>query len=122
MSIRVVLADDHAMVREALRGLLERDPGITVVAQAEDGGEALGIARQIACDIVIMDVGMPAMNGIEATRRLLAIQPGIKVIGLSAYKASAWLFLASRAWASTRLFSLISVKVAMTPSSWPSLE
>ena len=76
MGIRVLLADDHAMVRQALRGLVEKDQGITVVAEAKDGVEVLALAREFAPDIVIMDVGMPGMDGIEATQRLLAGQCG----------------------------------------------
>lgn len=85
MSIRVLLADDHTMVRQALRGLVEKDQDVAVVAEAKDGQEALARAEEFAPDIVIMDVGMPGMNGIEATKRLLAGQPGIKVVALSAY-------------------------------------
>lgn len=85
MTIRVLLADDHTMVRQALRGLLEKDEDISVVAEAKDGAEAVALAQEFAPDIVVMDVGMPNLNGIEATQRLLAMQPGIKVVALSAY-------------------------------------
>jgi len=85
MSIRVILADDHTMVRQALRVLLESDKDVSVVAEAKDGREALALAWEFVPDIVIMDVGMPDMNGIEATKRLLEAQPGIKVLALSAY-------------------------------------
>jgi two-component system NarL family response regulator len=85
MMTRVLLADDHQMFRHALQTMLEKEPNIHVVGQAGDGQELLKIAASTAVDVVCMDIGMPKMNGIEATRRLLAINPAIKVIGLSAY-------------------------------------
>ncbi len=85
MSIRVLLADDHKIMRQALRALLEREKGIDVVAEAGNGQEVLDLAVRFAPDLVIMDVSMPGLNGIEATKQLLARQPAIKVIALSAY-------------------------------------
>ncbi|HET6719888.1 MAG TPA: response regulator transcription factor, partial [Rhodocyclaceae bacterium] len=85
MKTRVMLAEDHQMFRDALRALLEKEPDIEVVAEVGDGLELLDRARQMAPDIVCMDIGMPNLNGIEATRRLLDLFPKIRVIGLSAY-------------------------------------
>ena len=85
MKTRVLLADDHQMFRHALRTMLEKESSIHVVGEAGDGQELLKIAAKTAVDVVCMDIGMPQMNGIEATRRLLAIDPAIKVIGLSAF-------------------------------------
>jgi two-component system NarL family response regulator len=85
MNTRIVLADDHQMFRHALRTMLEKEPGIEVVGEAGNGRELLKIIAQTAVDVVCMDIGMPELNGIEATRRLLANNPAIKVIGLSAY-------------------------------------
>ena len=85
MSIRIVLADDHRMVREGLRSLLERQPDIEVVAEAEDGAGVLKLVEELSPDIVIMDVAMPDLNGAEATRQILARDPSIKVIALSMY-------------------------------------
>ena len=83
--LRVLLADDHKMFQQALRVMLEADPAIEVVAQITDGGEVIKRAAQTQPDIVCMDIAMPGLNGIEATRRLVAARPGIKVIGLSAH-------------------------------------
>jgi DNA-binding NarL/FixJ family response regulator len=83
--IRIVLADDHQMFREALRSMLEKVSDLEIVAEANDGQELLRIVREYNPDVVCTDVGMPGMNGIEATRQLLAINPRVKVIGLSAF-------------------------------------
>jgi DNA-binding NarL/FixJ family response regulator len=85
MSVRVLLADDHKMMRQALRALLDRENDIAVVAEAGNGAEVVSMAREFAPDIVVMDIGMPGLNGFEATKQLLACQPGVKVIALSAY-------------------------------------
>ena len=85
MSIRIVLADDHKMILAALRSLLEKEIDIAVVGEAEDGTALLELVERTAPDVVVVDVGMPGMNGIEATRRLLAARPLLKVIALSAY-------------------------------------
>jgi DNA-binding NarL/FixJ family response regulator len=83
MSIKVLIADDHQIVRESLRALLEKEPGITVVGVAEEGRTALRLARELVPDVIIMDVAMPDLNGIEATRQVVAEFPEIKVIALS---------------------------------------
>lgn len=83
MSIRVLLVDDYAMIRECLRSLLEKRTEIEVVGEAEDGRSALKLVRELLPDIVIMDVTMPGMNGIEATRHITSDFPGIKVIAFS---------------------------------------
>jgi two-component system NarL family response regulator len=85
MSIRIVLADDHKMILAALRSLLEKEIDIAVVGEAGDGPALLELVERTAPDIAVVDVGMPGMNGIEATRRLLAARPVLKVIALSAY-------------------------------------
>lgn len=82
---RVLLADDHQMFRDALRSLLEKNPNLDVVAETGDGLEVVELAKASSPDIVCMDIGMPGMNGIEATRRLSAACPGIKVIAVSAF-------------------------------------
>lgn len=82
MTIRILLVDDHKIVREGLRALLERQ-GLEVVGEADNGRDAVKLARKIAPDIVIMDVTMPGLNGIEATRQIVSETRGIRVIGLS---------------------------------------
>jgi DNA-binding NarL/FixJ family response regulator len=85
MSIRLMLVDDHKMLREALRAILEKAGDILVVAEADDGAAALELARSVAPDVVLMDIGLVGMSGIETTRRMLAECPGTKVLGLSTF-------------------------------------
>jgi len=85
ISIRVLLVDDHAILREALRALLSREPGINVVADVDRASEALRLVKELAPDVVVMDIGMPGMDGIEATRQLVAASPGVKVLALSTH-------------------------------------
>ena len=83
MSIKILLADDHEIVREGLRTLFEKQADMKVVAEANDGREAVQLAHQLLPDVVIMDISMPRMNGMEATRRIVGKHPGIKIIALS---------------------------------------
>ncbi len=85
MKVRVLLADDHKMFRHALRLILENEPNFEVVGEASDGQELLRVAPKANPDVVCMDIAMPMMDGVEATRRLLAIKPDVKIIGLSAF-------------------------------------
>lgn len=81
--MRILLADDHQMMRDGLRAVLEAEPGFQVVAEAEDGHQAIALALERRPEVVIMDISMPALNGVDATRRLVAQLPGIKVVALS---------------------------------------
>jgi len=83
MSTRIILADDHGIMREGLRALLEKQPGIEVIAEAENGRTTVELSRELKPDVVIIDIAMPDLNGIEATRQIVAESPGIKVIALS---------------------------------------
>jgi DNA-binding NarL/FixJ family response regulator len=81
--IRIILADDHQIVRQGIRMLLEAEPDMVVIAEACNGREVLRQAQELLPDVIIMDITMPELNGIEATRHILAIAPDIKVIALS---------------------------------------
>lgn len=83
MSIKILIADDHQLVREGLATLLSDDPNIEVIGQAKDGKEAVESAKKLKPDILIMDIGMPLVNGIEATGILKKEIPDLKIIGLT---------------------------------------
>jgi DNA-binding NarL/FixJ family response regulator len=82
-AIRILLADDHTILREGLRTLLEHQPDMTVVAEAGDGRQAVRLAAETEPDVAVLDIGMPDLNGIEATRQILRVRPEVKVIALS---------------------------------------
>jgi len=83
MNIRILLADDHKIVYDCLRPLLNHQPGMEVVAEAENGRMAVRLAQKLNPDVVIMDITMPDLNGMEATRQIIAQCPGVKIIVLS---------------------------------------
>ena len=85
MDIRVMIADDHKILADSLSLLLENEKDIKVVGIVNNGRAALELATSLKPDAIVMDIGMPGMNGIEATRRLLAVHPKIKVIALSGF-------------------------------------
>lgn len=85
MSIRVLLVDDHVMFREALRQMLSLDASIQIVGELGDGTGVVQAVAQLQPDVVVMDVSMPHVNGIEATRALLASHPQVKVVALSGF-------------------------------------
>lgn len=83
--IRVLVVDDHAAVRSSLAAFIDIDPHLEVVGEACDGQEALDIARELKPDLVLMDVKMPVLDGIEATRRLKAARPKTRVLLMSGH-------------------------------------
>jgi len=83
--IKVVLTDDHMIIRDGLRALLERQPDMEVVAEADNGRTALKHVKELSPDVVIMDIGMRELNGIDATRQIVKMSPGVKVLALSMY-------------------------------------
>jgi DNA-binding NarL/FixJ family response regulator len=103
MPTRVLLADDHALVRAGLRSLLNGMPGVEVVAEASDGAEALELAMRERPDVVLMDIAMKGMGGLEATTRLRAELPQSKVIILSMHSSEEYVLQALRAGAAAYL-------------------
>jgi two-component system, NarL family, response regulator len=83
--IRIVVADDHPVVREGLAAVIHREPGLLVVGEAADGEQAVVLARDREADVVLMDLRMPRLNGVEATARLRAECPSVNVIVLTTY-------------------------------------
>jgi DNA-binding NarL/FixJ family response regulator len=100
MSIKIVLADDHNIIREAIRVLLDSESDMKVVGEAADGQTTLGLVQKMRPDVVIMDIAMPGLNGIEATRKIIAEFPDTKVIALSVHSDRKFVFHMFKAGAS----------------------
>lgn len=110
-ALKVVLADDHALVREGLRILLERDGDIKVAGMAETGREAVSLAKDLAPDVFVMDIGMPLLNGLEATRQIMKLAPATKVIILSAHADEEYVRKAAEAGAVGYLVKDTTLKI-----------
>src|SRR5436305_2618779 len=98
-STLILIADDHALVRAGIRAFLERIPNIEVVAEASDGREAVELVAKRQPDIVLMDIAMPGLNGLEATRQIVKLWPGVRVIVLSMHASEEYVWQALRAGA-----------------------
>ena len=90
--IRLIIAEDHAVVREGTRQLLEREPDLEVVGEAADGAQAVALVERLRPDVAIMDISMPVMTGIEATRRIKASHPNTAILILTAYDDDQYVF------------------------------
>ncbi len=101
--IRVLLADDHTVIRAGLRALLERRPDLEVVGEADNGRQAVEMTSSLNPDVVVMDIGMPGLNGIEATRQIVKGQPGGAVVILSMHSDETYVMRALNAGASAYL-------------------
>ncbi|MFE2534607.1 response regulator [Streptomyces sp. NPDC059371] len=99
-AIRILLADDHALVRRGVRLILDREPDLEVVAEAGDGAEAIDLARTHDVDLAVMDIAMPRMTGLQATRELLALKPHVRVLMLTMHDNEQYFFQALKAGAS----------------------
>lgn len=89
--IRILLVDDHAMLRAGLRALLSAEPDLDVVGEASNGEEAVALAADLKPDVVVMDIAMPVMNGLEATRRITAARPETRVLALTMHAEEQYL-------------------------------
>lgn len=98
--MKILLCDDQAVIRDGLEMLLNLEKDIQVIATAQDGAEAVELAAQKQPDVILMDLKMPGINGVEATRQIRANFPGIKVLVLTTYDDDEWIFDAIRAGAS----------------------
>ena len=90
--IRVLLADDHVLVRQGIRQFLEEADGIAVIAEADDGAEALRLVAETAPDVAVLDIRMPKVTGVEATRRIKRHHPDVHVLILTAYDDDPYIF------------------------------
>ena len=115
--ILILIADDHALVRAGIRAFLERIPNIEVVAEASDGREAVELVAKRQPDIVLMDIAMPGLNGLEATRQIVKLWPGVRVIVLSMHASEEYVWQALRAGARGYLLkgaSLAELELALS--------
>lgn len=99
MSVRIVLADDHKVMRDGLRAILERDGDFQVIGEASDGRQAVSVACDLEPDVIIMDINMPLLNGIEATRKIKEQCPDVQVVILSMHTTKEHIFQAMKSGA-----------------------
>jgi two-component system response regulator NreC len=129
MSVRLILADDHTIVRHGLSKLLQQEEDMEVIAQAQDGHSTVELTRELSPDMVIMDIGMPDLNGIEATRQIVRDFPQVKVIGLSMHSGKKFVIEMLKAGASgyllkdcaleeltTAIRTVVAGKIYLSPS------
>lgn len=109
-TIKILLADDHAFVRQGTRELLEQQDDLEVVAEADNGRAVVQLALREHPDVVIMDFAMPELNGIEATRQIKAVAPGIAILVLTAYDSEQYVFAFLEAGAAGYLLKDVSVE------------
>lgn len=110
MKIRVILVDDHTIFRSGLRAILENQSSIEVVGEAENGWEAIEMVRDNAPHLVIMDIGMSELNGIEATRKIRSEIPGVKILALSMHSDKRYVLTMLKAGASGYLLKNCAIK------------
>ena len=101
--LRILLADDHVVMRSGLRALLERQPNLEVIGECENGRETIEVAASLRPDVVVMDVGMPLLNGIEATKVIVGKNPGTAVVILSMHADESYVMRALKAGARSYL-------------------
>ncbi len=91
MKTRILIVDDHALFRDGLRMLIDHESDMEVAGEAENGQKAVELTRTLRPDLILMDVKMPVMDGVEATRRIIAEMPGMKILALSMYSSDGFL-------------------------------
>lgn len=114
MTIRILLADDHPILRVGLRSLLSAQPDVEILAEVEDGFAAVEAVRTQQPDVVVIDVSMPGMNGLEATRRITAEAPGVKVLCLSMHSDRRFVNAALRSGARGYLLKECALEALVT--------
>ncbi len=125
MTLKIMLAEDHTILREGLRNLIECQPDMKVIGEAENGKVAIERAQTLGPDIIIMDVAMPGLSGIEATRQIKAMNPDIQIVALSAFEKPGYVLGMIKAGASAYLLKdylfdelLIAIQAAAKGDSY----
>ncbi len=90
MKTRILIVDDHALFRDGLRMLIDHEPDMEVVGEAENGQKAVFLAHELRPDIILMDIRMPVMDGVDATRHIMVEMPDVKILALSMYSGDAF--------------------------------
>lgn len=114
MSIRIILVDDHKIMRESLRFLIEKQPDMKVIGEAEDGRKAVEVVKKLSPNLVIMDIVMPGLNGIESTHQIISNSPFVKVIVLSAHSDRRFIYQTFKAGASGYLLKVCAFEELVT--------
>ena len=112
--INILLAEDHVVVRESIRQSLEREPNLKVVGEAGSGVEAVEMVRRLKPDVILMDISMPKLNGIEATKQIKAFQPSAAILILTAYDYEQYIFPLLEAGAAGYLLKDVSSRELIT--------
>jgi len=107
--IKILLAEDHAVVRESIREALTREPEFSIVGEASNGDEAVKLARDLRPDVILMDIAMPRLNGIEATRQIKSFSPTVSILVLTAYDDEQYIFSVLAAGAAGYLLKDVGV-------------
>ena len=113
-AITILLAEDHVVVRESIRQALEREPNFKVIGEASNGEEAVKLAKQLKPDVILMDISMPKLNGIEATKQIKASQPSAVILILTAYDYEQYIFPLLEAGAAGYLLKDVSSRELVT--------
>jgi len=113
-NITILLAEDHVVVRESIRQTLEREPNIKVIGEAGNGKEAVEMAKTLKPDVILMDISMPKLNGIDATKEIKTFQPEVKILILTAYDYEQYIFPLLEAGAAGYLLKDVSSNELIT--------
>ena len=111
-NIKIILADDHPLLRQGIRHQLEQEEDLEVIGEAGDGEEAIRMAKELVPDVIIIDIGMPRMNGLEATKQIKDENPGVSILVLSVHDEEEYI------WKSLKRGPAVILSRACTVMNW----